>query len=209
MFVIVFFMLLLNFSCSQTQYEIAMKHTLQKKNADKNPKPIFEGVLEPSFPDFDKNDSDFMGVDSNFDGIRDDVEIWINRTGKDFNERMAMKIYARQVSEMYKDITKFKKESSTMFLCPQKQILIDAINRADRCMDVIFFAKIDVSTHITNKIDALMQNTSVRRERYREYMYESCSFSSEYSRNEDLKYCDFTVENPDLIIKRNKVLMEK
>lgn len=39
----------------------------------------FNGKLEPPAPDPIENDKTLLGIDSNNDGVRDDVERWINR----------------------------------------------------------------------------------------------------------------------------------
>lgn len=67
----------------------------------KTPK-VFDGIVEPSMPDSKLNDATLLGVDSNHDGIRDDVEIWINRTIEDKNLRLIFKQIARnEIFAMY------------------------------------------------------------------------------------------------------------
>lgn len=67
-----------------------MKKALEAKKA--HPElTVFDGDVEPAMPDQSENDSTVYGIDSNKNGTRDDVEIWINRTYPDPNVRMAMK----------------------------------------------------------------------------------------------------------------------
>ncbi len=60
----------------------------------KSPK-VFDGFTEPPMPDNQLNDATLLGIDSNHDGIRDDVEIWINRNIEDKNLRLIFKQMAR------------------------------------------------------------------------------------------------------------------
>ncbi|MDD4975994.1 MAG: hypothetical protein PHY93_16675 [Bacteriovorax sp.] len=86
---------LLVFFVSCNEYEKLMGPILKIKLADSNPNPIFDGEAEPPIPNRFENDRTILGIDSNNNGIRDDVDIWINRTALDYNERMAMRQYAR------------------------------------------------------------------------------------------------------------------
>ena len=61
----------------------------EKKSGKAN--PIFDGVVEPDFPDEKENNKTLEGVDSNNDGVRDDIEIWINRTAEDEYVRLSLK----------------------------------------------------------------------------------------------------------------------
>lgn len=52
----------------------------------------FDGVMEPSvFPDLEVDQKTLLGIDSNLDGVRDDMEIFINRNFKYDYERNALK----------------------------------------------------------------------------------------------------------------------
>lgn len=53
--------------------------------------PVFDGISEPNFPDLKENNKTLEGVDSNHDGVRDDIEIWINRMAEDQYVRIALK----------------------------------------------------------------------------------------------------------------------
>lgn len=65
------------------------------------PSPTIDGFVEPNFPSDEENAKSFKGVDSNHDGIRDDIEIWINKMAEDGYVRASMKdYYRRYVSEL-------------------------------------------------------------------------------------------------------------
>lgn len=70
------------------------KIKLIEKKAGK-PNPVVDEVVEPDFPDEKENNKTLEGVDANHDGVRDDIEIWINRTAEDEYVRWAMKDYYR------------------------------------------------------------------------------------------------------------------
>lgn len=61
---------------------------------------IFDGEVEPRMPSNWDNDSTLPGIDANNNGVRDDVEIWINRRWKSSGLRKAFKQYARAIQKM-------------------------------------------------------------------------------------------------------------
>ena len=63
----------------------------EMSKAEKARQDIVDGYKTPPMPDRDLNDRDALGIDSNNNGVRDDVEIWINYAGKNYNERMALR----------------------------------------------------------------------------------------------------------------------
>lgn len=68
----------------------------------KETKPVYiDGEIEPDFPDADENNATFYGMDSNKNGVRDDVEIWINRNFQTRNERMGYKQYQKAINRLY------------------------------------------------------------------------------------------------------------
>ena len=64
------------------------------KDLKQNYKPqVFDGVMEPAeFPDLEEDQKTLVGIDSNRDGVRDDMEIFINRNFKHDFERENLKI---------------------------------------------------------------------------------------------------------------------
>jgi hypothetical protein len=82
-------------------YEEEMEKAYALKLA--NPELMtFDGYDEPPIPDREENEKTLLGVDSNNNGLRDDVEIWINRTQSDPGVRNAM----RQIHFHYQEIMK-------------------------------------------------------------------------------------------------------
>jgi hypothetical protein len=85
-------------------YREIMKDAVAKKMADKNPQPVFDGIHEPPLPTEDEIFNDPIGPDRNKNGIRDDVDIWINRSFDDYNLRMAYRQYSQMVDLIYKSV---------------------------------------------------------------------------------------------------------
>lgn len=76
-----------------TEYDKLMKPVIAAKKL--TPNLIVDGEEEPPWPDEDLNSQTILGVDSNHNEVRDDVEIWINRNIPDRNHRMSLKQYVR------------------------------------------------------------------------------------------------------------------
>lgn len=77
-----FFFLLFIFSCSSggsDYYRDRIEPFLLGLEPNYQPQ-VYDGVLEPSkFPDLDEDKKTLVGIDFNKDGVRDDLEIFINR----------------------------------------------------------------------------------------------------------------------------------
>lgn len=67
----------------------------EKKSGNSN--PVFDEVKEADLPDELLNNKTLEGIDSNNDGVRDDVEIWINRKAEDEFVRWALKDYYKKL----------------------------------------------------------------------------------------------------------------
>jgi hypothetical protein len=82
-----------------SEYRQMMSTALKIRDAHPEQK-VFDGEVEPPMPALYIIVPDQLGIDQNKNGIRDDVDIWINRTGKNYNERMAMRQYARSIESL-------------------------------------------------------------------------------------------------------------
>ena len=111
-----FFLIFLLFqACSwfESDYDKFMnpikKIKLEEKKLGKSP-PIFNGITEPNFPNEKQNNETFKGLDSNNDGVRDDIEIWINRIAEDEFVREALKEYYRKQIDLFESLYKNESE---------------------------------------------------------------------------------------------------
>jgi hypothetical protein len=64
---------------------------------------IVDGAPEPDMPDFYNNNTTLYGIDKNKNGVRDDVEIWINLNARSKLEKEMYVNYARSVFFYTKD----------------------------------------------------------------------------------------------------------
>lgn len=83
----------------KSDYEVLIENVkLIKLQEEKNGMAVkvFDGFAEPRFPLDDKLDDTLIGVDLNQDGVRDDIEIWINRTAESDAIRLTLKNYYRK-----------------------------------------------------------------------------------------------------------------
>lgn len=106
---------------------------------------VFDGVYEVFIPD-SKLNSEGNGVDSDNNGIRDDVDIWINRMSNSFNERMAMRQYAKIQHDRMKN-------------CNNS---IGEINKAVLCLEMISYYERNGKSFGVPKLDVLIPNTDSR-----------------------------------------------
>ncbi len=183
----------LNFfvSCSN-EYEKLMKPALNLKLADKNLNPVFDGEVEPTLPNFNENNKTILGIDTNKNEIRDDVDIWINRNALDYNERMAMRQYA-------------KAKQLWLKVC-RENLVYEVVNVEDgmlnsgSCLSAMSDYKYGKWDYVRKKIDSLTLNTRIR----------SCDgFYNKHSTVVTVKNtsnphlnCKFTIENLDFAIKK-------
>ncbi|MBC7429128.1 MAG: hypothetical protein H7336_10980 [Bacteriovorax sp.] len=90
-----------------TEYDKIMNPIKAMKAAEKKAKkaaPVFDNVIEPDFPYEAENNKTLEGVDSNRDGVRDDIEIWINRTAEDEYVRQSLKEAYRKEIQLYESL---------------------------------------------------------------------------------------------------------
>jgi hypothetical protein len=147
---------------------------------------IFDGELEPAMPDKKENDKTILGIDSNKNGIRDDIDIWINRTGLVRNERMAMRQYA-------------KAEQNELKVCSLN--LVDEINisgseavDSGSCLRALSDYRRDRFNFIKNKIDDLTLNSRARNTCL-EFFNKHSSFISSTNGSDIFFNCKFEVDN--------------
>jgi effector-binding domain-containing protein len=207
-----FLFILLSFvACND--YEKIMGPALKVKMGDKNPNPVFDGEVEPAMPDPSENDKTLLGIDSNKNGIRDDIDIWINRTGKTYNERMAL----RQLAKAYRDewiagnmaYENFQKGPIDVFNPKERDYnrmisgLVQKSASADAdatmgCMHFIFvepvYAYKDLQ-ELEYSLEKLYSNTSLRKEASKAYYTYNHYYAVSENKKNDYEFCLFNVEN--------------
>jgi hypothetical protein len=182
---------LLIFFSSCNEYEKLMGPALKIKLADSNPNPVFDGEVEPPIPNRSENDKTVLGIDSDINGIRDDVDIWINRTALDYIERMAMRQYAKAKQFWLKVCTENLKS--------EVKKAEDGMVNSDTCLQCLSDYRHGIKSYMIKKIDLMILNKSIR----------SCNvFYNQYSTVITAKYlgqghrnCNFQIENQEQVIK--------
>lgn len=129
-------------------------------------------------PNSTENNKTMLGVDSDNNGIRDDIDIWINRTGKSYNERMALRQWAR--AEQYK-----------LKVCMEN----DRPNSSKSCQEAAD-ASVCHLVLVKNKdffysdiVSNLTRNTSQRESCYKFFESAGCSYG--LNKNNGTKNCKF------------------
>jgi hypothetical protein len=166
-FTILAFSILLAYFLYPSKYDRLIKPIEDIKMKEvKNgvPNPVYDGVREPDFPDRSLNNSTFEGIDSNGDGVRDDVEIWINRTAEDESIRKSKK----DVYRAYFNILTAVKESQ-----PEKEVherVVDFLQELE-ChsytmwpLEDHYYKKYGYngSIHYSKALEAFFESTSIR-----------------------------------------------
>jgi hypothetical protein len=119
----------------------------------------FNGKLEPPAPDPIENDKTLLGIDSNDDGIRDDVERWINRKAKK-NEYLR---FLLRSSVKYE----FKKQKQNNVSAEELYSWIStSLNLLSSCRELIIYQMKEVKKEnyyiASRTLDALIYNTKSR-----------------------------------------------
>ena len=146
-------------------------------------------------PDRVKNNNTLLGVDSNMNGVRDDLDIIINRNFKDYNERMAAREFVRSFKNWYAICD--KKSHDSMIIIPtilEIESAIECLKFINTQTNVLLIAHLK----LINKI--LFNNTA--RENCFDYYKE---LSSKYQSNvNNHSKCKFPIKNYESIQKNFK-----
>lgn len=167
---------------SYADRELSRAMEIKKKHPDQK---IFDGFLEPDIP---KESDTLLGVDANANGVRDDIEIWINRTWKSYNERMAVRQYASDLqynliagNENNRDLISHAASSEFTSLA---------------CMRFIF--GFDEKYKLIRKIQLIVYNTKKRKDAldgFDNFSYGYSYIVKDMKINEEYKGCRFKIQN--------------
>ena len=146
----------------------------------------YYGEIEPNFPDMILNNKTILGIDTNNNGIRDDIDVWINRTALDLNETKAMRQFARAQQKWLKlcedkDLNEFHKTHIEL-------------KRSEKCLSVMSDYKRKVSNFSRDKLNLLSFNTEARKN-----CNESNHLNEKILINESISdsvtyHCDFEIQ---------------
>ena len=146
----------------------------------------FYGEIEPDFPIKDLNSKTIMGIDANSNGIRDDVDVWINRTAFDLNETKAMRQFARG-------------QQKWLSLCEHKDFnqILEAqieITKSEKCLSALSDYQRKFSNFSRERLNLLIFNTDVRKSCNELNSSKEVISESEKIKNSSLFYCDFEIQ---------------
>lgn len=113
----------------------------------------FYGEAESEAPDLKINNQTILGLDSNDNGIRDDIDIWINRSALNKEEVLSMRVYAKELQVGLKNC--FIEKGS---LPEEKVRLINAENKLLEIGSVMRESKV----FTTSRLKLLTFNTENR-----------------------------------------------
>lgn len=150
---------------------------------------IFDGEVEPPFPNEVDNNKTLLGIDLNSNGVRDDLDIWINYIGLDRNHRFALRELVRQEAARLK----------AGELNDSDVIAQSAKDFYDAQTCALFFEKdLNVQESPVANMSKLIYNSSLRLKSYETYHSRSIVFKSNNKKlngNNGYIVCKFEVEN--------------
>ena len=169
-----------------------------RDNKEKKGVQFFDGEKEPEFPEAKENNQTILGVDNNKNGIRDDIDVWINYTAKDKNQRMALRQLATKLQKIMnydERVAKVVKEGVASEVW-EAMICLSFFERGKKAEELLFPKLSDVIFNSEKRIDAY------KRFHYRGLVYGS---NRDDARGEkEYLLCDFKIENLQDILKRNR-----
>jgi hypothetical protein len=150
---------------------------------------IFDGEIEPPFPNETDNNKTLLGTDSNNNGVRDDLDIWINYVGLDRNHRFALRELVREEAARLK----------AGELNDSDIIAQSAKNFYDAQTCALFFERdLSVEESPVANVAKLIYNSKLRLKSYETYHSRSIVFKSNNEKlngNNGYIVCKFQVEN--------------
>jgi hypothetical protein len=143
-----------------------------------------EETIEPEMPNHYLNHFTLFGIDKNNNGVRDDVDIWISRVGKTYNERKALQENANSLNKLLiacdENNSKIVKE------------LENKISKERACISFIFLEEAGRELEWMVLLSLVFNNRSRSCEKF----YDRNSYNSTSSINIDPSvFCNFKVHD--------------
>lgn len=171
----------------------------------------FDGVIEPRFPDLNEDIKTVLGIDENANGIRDDIEIWINRKFKSYNHRQALKAYIKAMNSA----TVMGLQKNIVTYSELRKLYVEK-EQALQCYLVVSG---DLPSTAKKDLDKLYLNTYLRKRTYEAYINKVLSTQGHENNLQRIKFpkdgnqildsCAFKVENRNLIYENFPAYMKK
>lgn len=181
------------FMVSCNEYDKIMDPVFKAKLSQKDSNQIIDGEVDPPIPDRSENDKTILGIDNNKNGIRDDVDIWINQTALNYNERMGMRQFARAHQERLRACKEKNKNE-----IPKVE---SEVGHADSCLGAVSDYQRGGET-MSHMILKIIMNTNLRREcpKYFDQYNYSFGGNGALSGSPHMN-CKFVIKNVEEVIK--------
>lgn len=177
----------------ETDYDSLMKRAYKRKE-EFITLSVFDGVYEVPIPDPEKNLNE-LGVDSDNNGIRDDIDIWINRMSNTYNERMAMRQFAKVQFGLMKECIEMKNTNQVS--------VNDALKKSQLCLEMISYYERNGKSYGMPMLNLLIPNTDFRKSCYE---FQNISgFNKVVSLDLLKSNCQFEVQNPQGIVEVSEI----
>ncbi len=176
------------FKFQETNYDSIIARAA-KKQRDFAEFVDFYGEIEPSIPDKTINSKTILGIDTNNNGVRDDIDVWINRTAYDQNETKAMRQYAKSGQ----DLLKLCKEQNLKYIKSMQNKLL----KAEKCLASISDYQRKELSFAKEKLKILLYNTSERISCKEYYLKHA---EAQRISDDSHFHCDFDIQYPDNVI---------
>lgn len=183
-------------SCKEYDKIISDAEEFKKSHPEKR---VVDGEIEPDIPNEKENNRTLLGVDANKNGIRDDIDIWINYVGFNYNHRMSLRQFAR---EEVKRLVAGASENTSAY----EQVAKDFYD-ASQCAEYIEFGKYIGEKSPSSQIIQLTYNTAIRRKGYEQFHRSTLVYKSNLENLytiEAYRACQFKIENLQDLIKKRK-----
>jgi hypothetical protein len=152
----------------------------------------FYGENEPDVPEATANGKDLSGIDANKNGIRDDVDIWINRMAYNLNETKGMRQFAR-VNQEFLKTCETRSEAS--------RELLEKLKKAENCLSSMSDYQRKSKHYSIDKLNIILFNTDSRNQCFKSFSVALNSIQIPAGKNFD---CDFEVQYPDNVVFGNE-----
>lgn len=159
---------------------------------------VYDGNPEPPYPDLDEDVKTLEGIDADKDGLRDDLEIWINRISKDENERNLW----RQTVRMKTGVILSKESDKDKGL---KFLRADNIKVA--CGELLFAENRAIMFEKSSKLSKFILNTKIREFYHTKNTNMASPYNGGFATNKEILlmnkcFCEFEIKNKPVVIER-------
>lgn len=156
---------------------------------------MVDGKLEPPEPGFFENDKTIGGIDSNNDGVRDDIERWINREFSGEEQYYLRQIYKQVAREHSMLLKPYQGKTQAYFYKVFKKSSRSAECGAFLFREVITGTNQTSNYKITKVILSKLLNNSLREAHYLKFQSHFHMMSDTLDpTSEQFKKCDFSLQ---------------